>query len=274
MSGSPRTLTPAVIVTRLRAAGCVFAEDEARILIEAANGPFELAAMVSRRVDGLPLEQIVGWAEFCGLRISIAPGVFVPRQRTEFLVRQAADLGRNLLAMDGMARLTVLDLCCGSGALGAVLGTELESVELVAADIEPAAVECARRNLARLHGSVYEGDLYQPLPADLRGRVNIIMANVPYVPTKDIDLLPPEARVHEPTAALDGGADGLDVLRKVAAEAPDWLAPSGHLLVETSERQAPIAARVFADNGLLPTVAGSVELGATVVIGSRPATMD
>jgi release factor glutamine methyltransferase len=274
MSGFPTTLTPAGIVTRLRAAGCVFAEDEARLLIEAAHGPFELAAMVARRVDGLPLEQIVGWAEFCGLRIDVAPGVFVPRQRTEFLVRQAADLGRNILAMDGVDRLTVLDLCCGSGALGAVLATELEQVELYAADIEPAAVECARRNLARWHGQVFQGDLYQPLPAELRGRADILAANVPYVPTEEIALLPPEARVHEPRSALDGGADGLDLLRRVAAEAVHWLAPGGQLLVETSERQASLAAQVMGQHGLLPTVASCAELGATVVIGSRPTTVD
>jgi len=272
MSVSPTTLTPAAIVAKLRAAGCVFAEDEARLLVEAAHSPVELAAMVARRVDGLPLEQIVGWTQFCGLRISVAPGVFVPRQRTEFLVRQAADLGRNLLAMAGVARLTVLDLCCGSGALGAVLATELEQLDLFAADIEPAAVECARRNLAGLPATVFHGDLYQPLPADLRGRVDILTANVPYVPTEEIALLPPEARVHEPRSALDGGADGLDLLRRVAAEASEWLAPGGQLLVETSERQAAKAARIFAGRGLLPTVASCAELGATVVIGSRPTT--
>ncbi len=270
MSSSPTVLTPAVIVSRLRAAGCVFAEDEARLLVEAASDPVALATMVRQRVDGLPLEQILGWAEFCGLRIAVAPGVFVPRRRTEFLARQAVDLGRNMLDAGEIDELIVLDLCCGSGALGAVLAAELEQVQLHACDIEPVAVECARRNVERFNGTVYQGDLFDPLPRRLRGGVHILTANVPYVPTKQIALLPAEAREHEPLRALDGGADGLAVLRRVASEAPVWLAPGGQLLVETSERQAQQAIRAFADAGLITTVATCAELGSTVVIGSRP----
>jgi len=253
------------VVTRLRAAGCVFAEDEARLLVSAARTPAELADMVDRRVAGLPLEQVVGWAEFCGLRVAVTPGVFVPRRRTEFLVRQAIALARPA----GGAGPVVVDLCCGSGAVGAALAAALGPIELHAADIDPAAAACARRNIA--DGQVYEGDLYEPLPAALRGRVDVLVANVPYIPTGEIALLPPEARVHEPRAALDGGRDGLGVLRRVAAAAPHWLAPGGHLLVETSERQAPRAAEAFAGSGLVPRVASSEELSATVVIGTRPA---
>jgi release factor glutamine methyltransferase len=271
MSSSPTVLTPTVIVSRLRAAGCVFAEDEARLLVAAAPDAAALATMVQQRVDGLPLEQIVGWAEFCGLRIAVAPGVFVPRRRSEFLARQAADLGRNILDSGETEELVVLDLCCGSGALGAVLAAELEQVQLQASDIEPAAVECARRNLARFGGTVYQGDLFDPLPRKLRGSVHIITANVPYVPSDEIALLPAEAREHEPLRALDGGADGLAILRRVAQEAPVWLAPGGQLLVETSERQAPLAARIFTEAGLLATTAGCPELGSTVLIGSRQA---
>ena len=270
MSSSPTVLTPTVIVSRLRAAGCVFAEDEARLLVATASDPAALATMVRQRVDGLPLEQILGWAEFCGLRIAVAPGVFVPRRRSEFLARQAADLGRNILASGETEELRVLDLCCGSGALGAVLAAELEQVQLQASDIEPAAVECARRNLERFGGTVYEGDLFDPLPRKLRGTMHIITANVPYVPSNEIALLPAEAREHEPLRALDGGADGLEIVRKVAHEAPVWLAPGGQLLVETSERQAPLAVRIFAESGLLATTAGCAELGSTVLIGSRP----
>jgi release factor glutamine methyltransferase len=247
-------------VTRLRAAGCVFAEDEAALLERAARTPAELADMVDRRTGGLPLEHVLGWVEFCGLRIAVDPGVFVPRRRTELLVRHAASL-----APPGP---TVLDLCCGSGALGVVLTTLLDDVELHATDLEPAAVRCARRNVGPVGGQVYEGDLYRPLPTTLRGRVDILVANTPYVPTDSIGLLPPEARIHEPKIALDGGADGLDVVRRVAAEATDWLAPGGHLFVETSEGQLPIAVEVFASNGLTPSVATSDELGATVVIGT------
>ncbi len=261
MSASP--LPRSVIVTKLRAAGCVFAEDEARFLISAARTPTDLAAMVDRRVAGLPLEHVLGWAEFCGLRIAVDAGVFVPRHRTEFLARQAAALAR--------PRAVVVDLCCGSGAVGAAVLAALDRVELHAVDIDPAAVRCARRNVAAAGGQVYEGDLYDPLPATLRGRVDVLVANAPYVPTEAIGLLPPEARIHEPRVALDGGADGLDVLRRVIAAAPLWLAPSGNVLVETSERQAPQTVETVARNGLIPRVARSDELNATVVIGTRPA---
>jgi len=136
-----------------------------------------------------------------------------------------------------------------------------------AVDIDPAAVRCARRNVP---GDVYRGDLYEPLPGRLRGRVAILTANVPYVPSGQVSLLPAEARAHEPLVALDGGADGLDVLRRVAAGAPAWLAPGGYLLIETSERQAAHAAAAFAGSGLNPRVASSAEFGATVVIGRLP----
>jgi release factor glutamine methyltransferase len=270
----------AAAVTRLRAAGCVFAEDEAQLLISAARTPAALAAMVDRRAAGQPLEHVLGWAEFCGLRIAVHPGVFVPRRRTEFLVRRAAALARRAAAPTGpdpggpdptgQRAVVVVDLCCGSGAVGAALAAALGQVELHAADIDPAAVRCARRNVAAAGGQVYQGDLYRPLPARLRGRVDILAANVPYVPSGDVGLLPREARAHEPRVALDGGADGLDVLRRVAAGGPHWLAPGGHLLVETSERQAPRAVEAVGRDGLIPRIARSVRLNATVVIGTRP----
>ncbi len=249
-------LAPDAVVSRLRAAGCVFAEDEARLLISAARTPDELDAMVARRTAGLPLEHVLGWAEFCGLRITVAPGVFVPRPRTEFLVEQAIALAR--------PGDVIVDLCCGAGAIGVAVAAAVDRAELHAADVDPAAVRCARQNVT---GHVYEGDLYDPLPPGLRGRVAILVANVPYVPTEEIGFLPPEARAHEPLVALDGGHDGLDVLRRVAAGAPGWLAPGGHLLIETSERQAQAAAAVLAANGLMSRIASSDDLGATVIIG-------
>ena len=250
------------IVLRLRAAGCVFAEDEARLLVSTASSEEQLEGMVSRRVTGLPLEQILGWAEFCGLRMLIDPDVFVPRQRTEFLVREAARL-----ASPGAV---TLDLCCGSGALGVAFASLVARVELYAADIEPASIACARRNVLPIGGQVFEGDLFDPLPASLRGRVDILLCNVPYVPTAAIETMPPEARDYEPRVTLDGGDDGLDILRRVAAQASDWLTPGGRFFVEMSEEQAPLVAAIFRDAGMLASVAESEEYYATVVVGTKP----
>ncbi|AQA11736.1 putative protein N(5)-glutamine methyltransferase [Streptomyces malaysiensis] len=262
MSASSLPLPFPAVVARLRTAGCVFPEDEARLILATARTPAGLRAMVDRRAAGLPLEHVLGWADFRGLRISVDAGVFVPRRRTEFLVDQAEALAR--------PGAIVVDLCCGSGALGAALASTLDEVELYAADIDPAAVRCARRNVEAVGGTVYEGDLYDPLPAALRGRVDVLLANVPYVPTEEVELLPPEARVHEARVALDGGADGLDVLRRVTAGAGGWLAPGGSLLFETSGRQAPSAMAIVADDGLKPRLAECGELDATVIVGTRP----
>jgi release factor glutamine methyltransferase len=251
-------LARSATVDALRAAGCVYAEDEARLLESAARTPADLLAMVERRAAGEPVEYVVGWAGFCGLRIAVEPGVFIPRRRTEFLVHEAASLSSH--------RSTVVDLCCGSGAVGAALRAALNRVELHAVDNDPAAVQCARHNIGS-HGQVYEGELYRPLPASLRGRVDLLVANAPYVPADEVGLLPPEARLHEPRTALDGGVDGLDVVRRVISGAPEWLAPGGHVLVEVSNRQAPRTVKDMARSGLISSVASSDELDATVVIG-------
>jgi release factor glutamine methyltransferase len=259
----------ASIVARLRAAGCVFAEDEADLLIAAAPTPDQLDEMVQRRVSGLPLEHVIGWAEFCGLRIAVGPGVFVPRRRSEFLVGQAIAAARDSASPGGP--WLVVDLCCGSGAVGVAVAAGLSTlghVELHAADIEPAAVQYARRNAAAVGATVYQGDLYDPLPPGLAGRVDMLVVNAPYVPTGEIAMMPPEARLHEPLVALDGGPDGVMLHRRVASAAPEWLAPGGCLLIETSERQAPQTAAAMTAAGLTAVISTDEELDATVVIGT------
>ena len=260
MSAQP--LTEPVVVEMLRSAGCVFAEDEARMLLAEAGTPSRLAAMVEARMSGLPLEQVLGYAEFYGLRIAVEPGVFVPRRRTQALVAEAVRLAR-----EAGPRPVVVDLCCGSGAVAAALAASVDAVQLFAVEIDPRAVSCARRNLAARDAVVYEGDLFSPLPRDLRGRVDVLVANVPYVPTGAIATMPPEARLHEPRVALDGGPDGLDVLRRVTAEATQWLSPKGRLLVESSEQQASAAVEAFTLGGLVAHVVTDDDLGATVVVG-------
>ncbi|BEP14590.1 putative protein N(5)-glutamine methyltransferase [Acidothermaceae bacterium B102] len=248
------------IVDRLRAAGCVFAEDESALIVAAATSPAEVDALVARRVDGEPLELVIGYAEFCGVRVTVCPGVFIPRHRTEFLVREAA-----ALTSPGNV---VVDLCCGTGALGLALSTLVPGVSVTAADLDPAAVACARRNLGATV-PVYAGDLFAALPADLRGRIQVLLANTPYVPTDEIDLLPSEARDHEHHLALDGGPDGLDLQRRVAAGAAEWLAPGGHVLVEVSDRQAATARDIFDAAGLAARVAESKDWDAIVIIAAR-----
>ncbi|MDK3256064.1 putative protein N(5)-glutamine methyltransferase [Blastococcus capsensis] len=244
---------------RLRGAGCVFAEDEARLLVSAARDAAELAALVDRRVAGAPLEQVLGWAEFCGLRIAVAPGVFVPRRRTELMVRAAVTL-----ADSGSV---VVDLCCGTGAVGAALAAAVPGIDLHATDVDAAAVACARRNLPLV--PVHEGDLFAALPDELVGRIAVLTANVPYVPTAAIALMPPEARDHEPRPALDGGGDGLDLVRRLVDGAARWLAPGGALLFECSEEQAGTAVDVVSVAGLAARLVVDEDLGATVVVGTR-----
>jgi release factor glutamine methyltransferase len=258
----------------------VFAEEEAALLSEGARTPAELAALVARRVAGEPVEQVVGWAECCGLRVLVDPGVFVPRRRSEFLVSVAVgSVAVGSVAVGsvvvGMARErggrppVVVDLCCGTGALGLAVAAGLGGAELHAADLDPAAVRCARRNVEPAGGQVHAGDLFLALPGVLRGRIDVLTCNAPYVPSSEIAFLPAEARDHEALIALDGGADGLAVLRRVAACAGSWLAPGGVLLVETSERQAPAMAAAMTAGGLVPRVHEDDESGATVVTGVR-----
>jgi release factor glutamine methyltransferase len=247
------------VAARLRAAGCVFAEDESRLLLEAAPTPQMLEAMIEQRVRGVPLEHIIGWAEFCGLRISLNPGVFVPRRRTELLVREAVRVTE--------PGSIVVDLCCGSGAVAAALNAAVADLELYAVDIDPAAVRCARANLPETV-TLLEGDLDRPLPGTVHHRVDVLIANAPYVPVDEIALMPREARLHEPRVALDGGEDGVAVHRRIAALAPRWLRPAGALLIETSPRQAPHTATAMADNGFVTRVVHDEEISATVVIGT------
>ncbi len=226
----------------LRAAGCVFAEDEATLLLESAGDEHELAALLARRTAGEPLEHVVGWAQFDGLRVAVEPGVFVPRRRSEAMVAVAVGL-----VGPGAA---VLDLCCGSGALGLAVAHRVAGVTLVAADVDPVSVRVARRNLEPIGGAVYLGDLFAALPPTLRGTLDLVVANVPYVPHDELRLMPREAWQHEPAVALDGGADGLDLLRRVAGEAAGWLAPGGSLVTEVNPSQGPAALAACAAGGL------------------------
>lgn len=252
------------IAARLRAAGCVFAEDEARLLDAAAADADALERLVVRRTLGEPLEPLIGWVEFAGLRLRVGPGVFVPRQRTTLLAREAARLAAERDAA------VVVDLCCGVGAIAAVVGANAEPGRLVAVDIDAAAVELARENLAGFGGEAYAGDLYDAVPVALAGAVDVLAVNAPYVPSGQVDRMPREARDYEPRRALDGGPDGLDLQRRVIASVRAWLAPGGCLLIESSTEQAVRTASLMTAVGLRTRTLVDDELGATVVIGGAP----
>ncbi|MFL6106266.1 MAG: putative protein N(5)-glutamine methyltransferase [Marmoricola sp.] len=254
-------LTDDQVVATLRSAGCVYAEDEARLLIEAGGTADDLDELVERRVAGEPLEWILGWAWFGtedgdGLRVVVHPGVFVPRGRTIELALAAVEV----LPSGG----TLVELCCGSGAISAFVLDRDPAVDVYAADIDPDAVLCARANLPG--ATVVQGDLFDPLPPSLRGAVDVVVANTPYVPSDQVALMPPEARDHEPLHTLDGGPDGLALLRRIADEAGGWLTPGGVVLIEISESQYDAAREAFEAAGLVVSARIDPD-GTSVILG-------
>jgi release factor glutamine methyltransferase len=252
------------VVDRLRRAGCVYAEDEAALLREAADDETSLDRLVRRRESGEPLEVVVGWAVFCGLRIVVDPFVFVPRRRTELLARTAVEL----LEPGRGTRRVVVDLCCGTGAVAAVLAAAYDDLELHAVDVEARAVACARRNLAP-PVEVHEGDLDAALPARLRGLVVLITANAPYVPTGELGHLPRESREHEPTITVDGGVDGVALHRRIALVAAQWLRPGGVLVLETSQASLDRTLAAVAAAGLRTSTVPDDDLDAVLVVAVR-----
>jgi release factor glutamine methyltransferase len=214
-------------------------------LSDAAWATFE--ALVARRARHEPVQYLLGEAEFCGVVLELGPGVFIPRPETEGLVERAMTLGPP-------ASATVLDLCTGSGAIACALGHRRPGWTVWAVEQARPATDCARANVRRLglDGRVHvlEGDLFEPLRGRLgRGAADLVVANPPYLAVPLLPALPVEVRDWEPRAALDGGADGLDVIRRLLGEAPDWLCPGGGLLIEIGEEQGSAARGLVRANG-------------------------
>ena len=210
------------------------AEAEAAELLAVARNAGELDAFVRRRCLGEPLAWITGAMEFCGVRVCVDPGVYVPRWQSEPLARRAAAL----LPEDGVA----VDLCTGAGAIACVLQAAAPAATVLATDVDPVAVACARRNGV---GALL-GDLDGPLPVALLGTVDVMVAVVPYVPTDELAFLPRDVTDFEPRQALDGGAGGLALLSSVVARSTRRLAPGGCLLLELGGDQAPAVAEQMA----------------------------
>lgn len=227
------------VVSALGEGGCVAPAEEADALFRASNGgvgPIE--DLVARRLSGEPLAWITGSVLFCGVRVHVDPGVFVPRPQTQAMTRRAV----TLLPAAGVA----VDLCTGSGAVAAVLGSAHPRAEVVATDIDPVAVACARRNGVR----ALVGVLDEPLPSSLRGRVDLMTAVVPYVPTEELDFLPRDVLANEPRSALDGGLGGTAMLVRAAEAAARWLRPGGNVLLELGGDQAGGVATALEEFGL------------------------
>jgi release factor glutamine methyltransferase len=219
-------------------AGCVAPGEEADELIQAAVGdPEVLDHLVSRRAAGEPIAWLTGSVMFCGLRLFVAPGVYVPRMQTEPLARRAGAL----LPPGGVA----VDLCTGVGAIAAVMGAAEPTTQVLATELDEKAVLCARRNGVE----VFEGFLDDPLPRELESRVDVMTAVAPYVPTGSLRLLPRDVQAFEPRLALDGGVDGTDLLAEVARRSPRWLKSGGRLLLELGGDQAEPIGRLLQDTG-------------------------
>lgn len=214
------------------------AEEEAAALRAAAGDADELEALVRRRTAGEPLAWLVGGVDFCGLWVRVHPGVYVPRWQTEALAERAA----SLLPPEGVA----VDLCTGAGAIAAVLRARRPAATVIATDIDPGAVACARANGL----DAVLGDLDAPLPPALRSAVDVITAVVPYVPTDELVFLPRDVVAFEPRRALDGGPDGVEVLAALVERSARWLRPGGWLLLEIGGRQAATVAAGMKAAGL------------------------
>ena len=214
------------LVRRLSDAGFIAAREEAAELLEAAaQDGSRLDALLARRLTGEPLAWITGRVEFCGLQIKIAHGVYVPRWHTAALAERAAER----LAEAGVA----IDICCGSGAIPAVLSARRPDAMVLATDIDPRAVACARANGV----DARVGDLFSGLPAELCGVVDVVTGVVPHVPSGELGLLQRDTLRFETPLAYDGGPDGLAVARRAVAEAARWLRPGGTLLLELGGEQ-------------------------------------
>ncbi|MFL5882937.1 MAG: peptide chain release factor N(5)-glutamine methyltransferase [Actinomycetota bacterium] len=264
----------------LAAAGCVSARAEADWLLEEAVDEESLRAMVARRVAGEPLQYVIGWAPFGPLRLVVGPGVFVPRPETEGLADRAATRLRSRPEPPegsgeprGGARVRpiAVDVCTGSGAIACFLAAEVPGARVLATELDPGALAWARRNADRYGVELLAGDLDEPLPAALAGRVDVLCANVPYVPSGAIATLPTDVRDHEPRLALDGGPDGLDVLRRLVARAGHWLAPGGGLLCEIGEDQAETGVALLTAAGLVEVAVHPDLVGRDRILeGTRP----
>lgn len=228
------------------------------------------AEAVRRRAQRVPLQRILGWEDFRGLRFRLTPAVLVPRPETELLVEWALDF---LPAASAARRPRVIDVGTGSGCIACAVAQARADVDVVAVDVSPAAAATARTNVEALglerRIRVMVSDLVAALDA---AGVDLIVANLPYLPTALLDELQPEVRTHEPRLALAGGPDGLDIVRRLVPEARRALRPGGALVLETAGGvQATLAAALLRDAGFVDVATRADLAGVTRFVGARAA---
>lgn len=252
-------------VRLLRAAGSVFAEREAQVIFVVFTEPRDRVIAVERRCSGIPLEYVVGVAQFAGVRVSIGPPAFIPRRRAEALVDAAVERTDAVVAARPPR---ALDLGCGCGAIAAALTVRLPAWDVRATDIDVDALVHARTNAARFGFTVHQGDWWGGLPDSLRGSFDLVVAHLPYVPTSRVATLPRDFLGAEPLRTVDGGSDGLDPWRQVASDATQWLTTTGAMLTQVTHDQQAEAVAVGQRGGLRTE---TVETEDGVVIVGRSA---
>ena len=208
-----------------------------------------LTGWLERRILHEPLQYILGETEFYGYPVKVTPDVLIPRPETEELVDEA------LKTLKHVKNPLVLDLCAGSGCIAIAIAKEIPRSRVIATDSSGKAISIAEGN-AVLNGvekeiTFLEGDLFAPLSSGgFESSFDLIASNPPYVKTSDMETLPPEVRLHEPRAALDGGSDGLALVRRIIAKAPAYLKPLGTLLMEIGFDEAGEVKRIVSDTSL------------------------
>ncbi|MBR3258228.1 MAG: peptide chain release factor N(5)-glutamine methyltransferase [Eggerthellaceae bacterium] len=220
-----------------------------RVLSELELG--NLRGMILRRAKGEPLQYITGRAPFRTIEVAVEPGVLIPRPETEVLVGEA------LTFIPKEEPSTVLDLCCGSGCIACAVAVERPEAGVIAVDIDDKAVALTERNAKALgvadRVEVYQGDLFAGVPEILKGGIDVIVTNPPYIPTEVLKELPAEVADYEPRLALDGGEDGLDLFRAILTASEAWLSAEGVLVVELHEACLEEAQSLAEDAGFART---------------------
>jgi release factor glutamine methyltransferase len=225
---------------------------------------------IDRRVDGEPIAYIKGYAEYRDLEIIVEPGVFVPRDSSEFLAEQA------IRRLRKRKHPVHVDLATGAGTVALAVANEVSAARVYGADISDDAVKLARRNARRLklRATFKAGDLFDPLPATLLGSVDVITVHPPYVAADELEDLPDEIKEWEPVHTLtDHSDDGLGLVRRTVEEAPAWLRRNGWLLMETDPDRAKDVKKVFRRGGFrdIESTKGGWLKVTRVIVGKRPA---